>query len=164
MFNKTENITTGISAIIVGILLIILKASVLQAVMTILGILVLTMGILDLMALVKAKGVIELIMGVIILIFGWALISLSLYLMALLLLVFGIYQLKKVIDLNVRGFNTLDTISIFAPPCFDIVLAIFLLFNQRGTVSWVFIICGILLIIEGILLISNIYIKRKKNI
>lgn len=163
MFNKTESITTGISAIIVGLLLIILKANVLQVVMTILGVLVITMGILDLLALIKVKGVIEVGMGVVIFIFGWALVSLSLYLLSALLLCFGIYQLISIIKLKVRGFNFLDTLSIYAPSCFDIAVAICLLFNQKGTIAWVFIISGILLIIEGLILITNIYLKRKKN-
>ena len=80
--------------------------------------------------------------------------SAVLYLLAAILLIAGILMLYEQIK---RGAckELWRTICAYAVPAVFIFIGLLLMFNQGNTVKWVFILSGILTVIEGGLLLIH---------
>lgn len=163
MLSKKENVIIASLAIIFGVLLIALRQNILSIAMTIIGIALMGLGLLDLLAGLTVTGTIKSSIGLLLLVFGWVFVKGTLYIFAILLIFFGITQIIYTKRLNVKGFNVLDTISIYAPHIFDVLIGICLFFNQGATVAWVFIVSGCMFILEGALIFVNTYLTKKIN-
>lgn len=153
---KSDKLVSSIITILLGILFIILKGNVISIAMTILGVVLIILGIIDITNNINNLGIIKLILGICVIVFGWILVSAVLYIIAALLLIYGVLEVLNLMSIKVKGGNTLDTVLIYLVPTFKIFAAICLLFNQGGTISWVFVVVGVFLIIEGILLLLNL--------
>ena len=153
---KTDKLVSSLITILLGVLFVVLKGSVISIAMTILGIVLIVLGIIDIVNNITNLGIIKLIVGICIVIFGWVLLSAVLYIIAALLLIYGVLEVYNLLNSNIKGASTLDTIVIYLVPVVKIIAAVCLLFNQGGTISWVFVVVGIFLIIEGILLLINL--------
>ncbi len=149
----SEKIISAALTIVLGILCIIMKGGVISVAMTILGAVLIVLGILDLAGKAFPPAVVKIVLGVLFIVFGWTIVSAVLYIVAALLMIYGILQLYGRIRFKVKGPRAIDTVAAYAGPVICIVVAFFLFFNQGGTVDWVFIVSGIFLIIEGILML-----------
>ncbi|MBQ9782518.1 MAG: DUF308 domain-containing protein, partial [Clostridia bacterium] len=125
------------------------KGGVIGIAMTVLGVGLIVWAVLDLIDKNNTSGIIKLIAGIVVIVFGWTLASIVLYVMAALLLVYAVYQLYQLITGKVKDFVK------FIEPGVMALIAILLLFNQGGTIAWVFIVAGIFLIVEGALALIN---------
>jgi uncharacterized membrane protein (DUF2068 family) len=92
-------------------------------------------------------------MGALILVFGLGnlLVTVALYVIAAVLLVYGILQLIGALKALNKKSKLLAKVFAFLEPAVCIFVAVCLLFNQGGTVAWVFIVSGIFLIIDGVI-------------
>ncbi len=151
--NKTEKIISAISAIVVGVLLIILKNGVLHVLNAVIGIVLLALGVLDLVKKEVKLGVIKCVIGGLILAFGWLILQAILYVFAALLLIVGVCWIYDLIRCGVKLTGDWRMILEFVKPALCLFIGVLLLFNQGGTVDWIFIVCGICTTIEGTLLL-----------
>lgn len=143
----------AILTIVLGILFIAYKGAIISVAMTIFGVALLALAIIDFFHENSSSAIIKAIAGIIVIIFGWLLVSVSLYIMAGLLIIFGGYKIYLLINDKVK-----DALKFIAPALFAII-GLCLLFNQGGTVAWVFIVAGIALIIQGVILFIEEFTK-----
>lgn len=150
---KTQKILSAILTMALGVMLIVLQGEVISIAMTVLGVGCIVLGIMDLAQKRVPPAVVHLVLGVIIIVCGWAIVGAVLYLLAGVLLVAGILLVYEKLKLRVRCSTWHQALCEYAVPVLCIVIGILLLFNQGNTVNWVFIVCGIITLIEGGLLL-----------
>ena len=147
---KTSNkLLSAVLTIALGILFIILKSDVVSIAMTLLGVALIISGVIDLLHKLIAPGIVKAVIGVAVIVFGWTLMSIAIYIMAALILAFGVVQLVQAI--KEKQNNTMKKLLSFIEPALMVIVACCLLFNQGGTIAWVFIVAGVVLIIEGVI-------------
>ena len=113
--------------------------------MTIMGVALIISSILDLIRKQGSQSIIKLVIGAVVIVFGWTLVSAALYIMAAVLLINSVMQISTIAKMT-KGFNLS-----YLQPIMSLIVAICLLFNQGGTISWVFVVSGVCLIIEGVI-------------
>lgn len=153
---KAKNQNKLISAVlmtVLGILFIVFKNEVISIALTVLGVLLVVQAILDFIHKAYVSGVIRAVIGALILVFGIGnlLVTVALYVMAAVLLVYGILQLIGALKALNKNSSLLAKIFAFLEPAVCLFIAVCLLFNQGGTIAWVFIVAGIFLIIDGVI-------------
>ena len=150
MEKKSEQLIQAILTIALGVLFMVFKSDIIGIAMTVLGVALIISAVVDLVHKQVAPCVIKAVVGVVIIVFGWTLMNAALYIMAALLLIYGILLLYQTIKDKERVENA-DKILRFVKPILYIVISVCLLFNQGGTIAWVFILSGIFFIVEGII-------------
>ena len=152
---KSEKLISAIATIAFGLLLIILGAKFIKVLMTLAGIGLIILGVIDLLNRFIPLAVIKIVVGVFVIICGLALIEAVLYVVAAVLLIAGILLLYDKVKHGLRCATLAHTIMEYASPSLLILIGILLLFHQGAMINAVFIISGILTIIEGGLVILN---------
>ena len=155
---KTEKIVSALLTIALGVLLIVLKGSVISILMTVLGVGLIAFGLVDLCNRLIPPAVVKIVVGAIVILCGWVIVEAVLYVLAAALLIVGILLIYEKIN-NKSVCPTLwQTVCEYAVPVVFILIGIFLLFNQGNTVNWVFVLSGAFTIIEGgLLLVDGFY-------
>ena len=151
MEKKSDKLVYAILTIVLGILFIVFKNDIIGIAMTILGVALIISAILDLVHKQIAPCVIKAVVGVVIIVFGWTLMSAALYVMAALVLIYGILLLYQTIKNYKEIPEISDKVLSFVKPILLTAIGICLLFNQGGTIAWVFILSGVFFIVEGII-------------
>lgn len=150
---KNENVLSALFMILLGVLFVALKGQVLGIAMTVFGVALIVMGVLDIMASVTVLGSLKLIAGIAVIVLGWTLVEIVLYVAAALLIINGgveIYRLYK------NGFRLKkQNLSLFLAPAVQILIGALLFFNMGGAIDWVFIVDGIIMIADGVLLLVS---------
>lgn len=155
--SRTGNFIGAAVLIALGILCIFLKAEMISIALTVAGALLIVYGVLDLIRNQIVPGIVKLVCGVAVIILGWLVVTVVLYIAAVLIILYGFLVFLEAWQ-NVSG-KTVDLAFCIAAvrAIVDIVVGFLLLFNQGGTVEWVFIVSGILLLADGaVLLLSGI--------
>lgn len=153
--NKNDRLVAGVFAIALGVMFITAQNKVIQITLSVLGAALLIMALIDFVGKETVKGVFKAVAGVCVIVFGWIFVDLALYLIAALLLLCGIFQLILVFKLKALGLPTFNKILAFAKPVATLVAGAFLLFNKDGALSWIFVLSGVLITVEGILLLVD---------
>ncbi len=148
--DKKNNLMSAALSIILGVLFIIFKSEVISIAMTILGALLIIIGIIDIVNKLTTPGIIYIVVGALIIVFGWFIATVVLYIFAALLIIYGALEIYYIFKNNVSGASPLASLIIFAVPVLKLVIGILLFFNQGGVVSWVFIVSGIIMIVDGL--------------
>lgn len=156
-----NNIISAVLMAVLGVLFIVWKSKVISIGMTILGVMLIIQAIIDIFGKHYISCVIKAVIGVVMIIFGWQLVSISLYIMAAVLLIYGVMQLVRAVRLLPNLHTAFSKILIFFSPAVCLVISCLLLFNQGGTVSWVFIISGIFLLIQALLSLLECVFSKK---
>ena len=144
----------GIASVVLGILFIIMKGGVISLAMTVVGVLLIVSGVMDIIKKRERDGIIKVAAAAVIIIFGWALVSIALYVAAALLMVSCIFVIYRLVVSRVK------IIASYIQPSLMLVISLLLLFNQGGTVNSVFIISGIILIIDGAFILADTLLKK----
>lgn len=154
-FKKSETIIASIVAMAIGILLIILRSSLIGIVMTAIGIALIGFGIIDLLQHQIPPAVIKMVIGAVIIVCGWVLVEAVLYILAALMLILGgllLYdKLKNRVHYQKMWMALLD----YALPAGLLLIGALLLFNQTAARDVILVICGILTTIEGAVTLIN---------
>ncbi|MBE6533873.1 MAG: hypothetical protein E7678_02755 [Ruminococcaceae bacterium] len=161
---KTQSTSKLIAAIlmtVLGIMFIILKGDVISIGMTVLGIMLIVQAVLDIFSKKYVSVVIKAVIGILIIVMGWLFVTVALYIMAAVLLIYAILQLFDVIRALPKLKTVLAKVVGFIQPAVYLAISLCLLFNQGGTISVVFIIAGIFLIIQGVLALLDCLATRK---
>lgn len=147
--NKSNELLTAIALILIGGLFIIYKGEVISIAMSLIGITLVVLGIIDILRSRVVSGVVKLVFAALVVLAGWLFVTLALYVLGAFLLIAGITQLIALSKLKIKKM-TLPAVMHIAQPIIYILVAICLFFNQGGAISWVFILSGVFLILDGI--------------
>ena len=147
--NKSNELLTAIALILIGGLFIIYKGEVVSIAMSLIGITLVVLGIIDILRARVFSGVVKLVFAALVVLAGWLFVTLALYVLGAFLLIAGITQLIAISKLKIKKL-TLPAVMHIAQPVIYILVAICLFFNQGGAISWVFILSGVFLILDGI--------------
>ena len=135
-------LSSALLSLLVGGLFLWLREGVISIAMTVMGVALLVLAIVDLAHRRTFMGVVKAVLGGFILLAGWAILSLALYVLAAVLLIWGILGLISGARRGGRAMRLLAPITaILSGAC--------LLLAPGGTLSWVFIVSGALLLLQG---------------
>lgn len=149
MRRRGNGLVSAAALVLLGLLFIIFKSDIISIAMSLIAAVLVAIGIFNIVRKNFVGGVIKIVIGGLILAAGWLIVELALYIFAAVILIAGVidlYRLSKIRDNESR----LSTIMHFIQPIIYILVAICLLFNQGGTLSWVFTVSGIFFIIDGV--------------
>lgn len=151
----SEKIISAGVTIALGVLLLVLKGSVINILMTIIGVSLIVLGVIDLFYKQVPPAVVKIVVGALIILFGWVIEKAVLYILAAILLIVGILILYDKIKRKVYCKGIVHTILEYAVPALFILIGIMFLFQQEKTLDIIFIISGILTIAEGGVLLAT---------
>lgn len=152
---KNSKILTGILLSAIGLLLIILKGKIISITATFIGVVFIINGIMSILNNVLTKGVITIVIGAAIILFGWLFITIALYIVGALLIVYGVLDLVNKIKLKIKFHDTFKMVLYYLIPSLYILSGLVLLFNQGEAINFVFIFSGIILLVNGMLIIFD---------
>lgn len=150
-----DKFITGILAIVIGVMFIVMKGEILSLAITAIGIAAIVMGIVDISKDNNKSGIVKIVAGVIIITCGWIFAGIMLYIIAALMIVYCLYSLVSSLKTDGYPMSTGWAIKTYAKPGIGLIAGICLLLNQAGTVSWAFIVAGIIFIAEGVITLSE---------
>jgi len=142
-----DSMIFAIGEIIAGILFIILQGGVINIATIILGIALIAIGVAILVnggKNAQLEGIIRIAAGVVIIVLGSLFASIVLYILAVLFIIYGCMNLYENLKHKRKAF------MFYVRPIFQLVMGCLLFFNQGGTVNWIMIIIGVILVIEGV--------------
>lgn len=152
---------TALLAIVVGILFITMKGKVVSIALALLGFSMIVMGLIDLIKTHKqpnnlqiAVGVIKMLLGAVVITSGWMFVSVALTVIAVVMLMFCVWNFITVVS-HRDEFADAQKVSGYLKPIIGIIASVCLLFHQGGTVAWVFVVVGIIFVIEGVLILAD---------
>ena len=154
---KSEKIIAAILVMVVGVLFILMEDRFVGVLMSVLGLGFIVFGVVDMIQSLIPPAVIKIVGGFLLIISGWLVVEAVLYVLAACLLVFGILLLYDELKHGSRCGAGLRNICLYAVPSICIFLGVLLLFQQSLTLSFIFVVGGVLTIIEGALLLFNIF-------
>jgi len=149
---KTEKLIAAVATVCLGILLIVLEGTTVQVITSVFGVLLIVLGVLDLLSKDHKMGTMKCLFGALILIFGYVILSAVLYLTAILLLVAAIWWLFDLWRNGCLRWNGWGVLLQYAQPVLLALIGGLLFFHELENMQWVFILAGILTVLEGSLL------------
>ena len=153
---KTNKYISAVVMMVIGLLLIILKDGIIGILLTALGVALIVMGILD---AVQRKDVtrcvIKCVIGAVIILGGWVFVAVMLYILGALLVIVGVLWIIKLVQRHTKGANLIGTITAYLVPALYILIGVCLFFNQSAFVNVVFIIVGVIVLVDGIIQLVN---------
>ncbi len=152
---KSEKIIAAVLTMVVGVLLIALKDNFIGILMSVAGICLIVLGVMDLINNEVPPAVVKLVVGVLIIVCGWVLVEAVLYIVAALLLISGILLLYDLIKKKTVCDNIWHTVLEYAVPGIFILIGVLLLFQQALALDFIFVVNGLLAVIEGGVLLFN---------
>lgn len=158
MKKKLSSLIEALAVILLGVLFIILKEQVGSIAMTIFGVMLIAVGVVNYLNLLHITGIVEIVLGIIVIVCGWTIAKIVLYVLAVILIVYGIVEILNMLKLKRRGFKFGDTIMMYSAPVLQVLIGILLLMNGFG---WVFIVVGVMFIIEGALMLVSGLVNKK---
>lgn len=156
----SEKLISALLTILLGVLFIVMKSGVISVAMTVFGVVLIILGVLDLVDKRVVPAVVKLVVGVLIIVFGWTITAAVLYIFAALLLIYGILMLYSYIKSGVRKTKLIHTIFAYVKPILLIVIGILLFCSLGRTLDWIFIVSGIIAVVEGAIMLVEAF---KKN-
>ena len=157
----SEKIVSAIVTMALGVLLLVLKGEFISILMTVVGVSLIVLGVLDIFYRLVPPAVVKIVVGSLIILCGWVIVEVVLYIVAAILLIVGILMLYDKIKKKLYCRNILQTIIEFAVPALFILIGFMFLFHQGKAVNLVFVISGVLTIMEGGVLLANAILAEK---
>lgn len=154
---KSEKITAAILTMVVGVLLIAMQDNFIGLLMSIAGVCLIVLGVVDIFHHFIPPAVVKIVSGVLIIVCGWVLVEAVLYVIAAMLLIAGVLLLYDKIRKRVVCDSLFKTILEYALPSVFIIIGIFLLFHQAVALEIIFVVTGILTLIEGAILLIEAF-------
>ena len=157
---RSEKIILAVCTIAFGILLIALKANFIGILMTIGGACLIVFGGMDLFHRLFPFAVIKIVTGLLIIICGWTLVKAVLYILSGVLLIAGILLLYDKLKGRSCIKRGLSVFIEYAKPIILIAIGGLLLFHQGITINVIFIFSGILTVVEGGVLLTEVFFEE----
>lgn len=158
--SRKNDVLLSLALLATGIMFLAFRGEFIGIVMTVIGASLIVFGIINIFYGDLYQAIAEAVVGAFIIVFGWLLVSVAFYVIAVALIFYGIVKIRLAFTL-ISAKATLFLITVpFVCGILNIVLGFLLFFNQGGTIDWIFIVSGIGLIIEGILGLVDVIIKK----
>ncbi len=148
----TNNMVYALLYVIVGILFIVFKSGMLNWLMTIIGVVFIALGVYDIIKKKITNGIIEAAIGVVVIVGGWVFVEIVLIVFGALLIVKGVTDLISLFK------GSKNVISIIVA-ILTIALGVLLIVSKWVALDWMFIVIGIVFIVEGAF---SLFSERKK--
>ena len=149
---SSSNLLTALAYAVIGVLLIMLKGSSIEILMTVFGALLVVAGVVDFFGNNDYfEGLVKVAIGIAIIVFGWALTQLVLFLLGALLIIKGILDLLK---LRKKG------LSACLPALATILVGVLIVCAKWLDV--LFVVAGVIFIIDAILTLFGKKVIKKK--
>ena len=154
---KSKNdLYSAIFVIALGLLLLFFKVGFINWLVVAVGVLFVVLGLIDLFKNKLAViGITEGVAGLLIVIFASALTSVAFYLIAAALLIKTAINVYMLADKRIAFASKTDKVIAWACNVGLFVIAILLLFNQGGTLNWIFTVAGVLCLVDGVLMLLS---------
>lgn len=148
--NIPNNLMMSVVMIALGILFTIMKGGVIGVAIWVLGIALIVAAVLDLLTKDLTSCVVKAVIGVLVLVFGGLFADVAIYILAAVLLIYGILEVVNAFKSKQKGLLK------FVEPILTVVVAILLFVNRF---DWLFIVIGIVFIVEGVIGLIN-FLKK----
>ncbi len=142
---KDSQLFLRIGMIVLGALFVVKRSGVIHSALTVIAAILVLSAVFDFIKKQTSSGVVKGIIALCVMVFGWLFVELAFYLIAVLLMFYGVVQLVQTAKQKPNGYLP------YAVPVFSLIAGCCLLFNQGGTIDWIFVVVGMVLIAEGIL-------------
>lgn len=150
--NKSQKIISAVLTIALGVFMIAMRGEMISVFMTITGVFLIALGLIELIQKFVTPAVIKIVVGGLIIVFGWTLVSAVVYIIAACVLIVGILLLYDCVRYRIKCLRGIEIIKELAVPVICILIGLTLFFNQW---DWIFIVAGILAIIEGAFILEE---------
>ncbi len=141
-----SNVMNAVLYIVVGLLFCIFRLKLLKWAMTAIGIALIVVGILSIVKNKLTEGIIMIAVGVLVILGGWLFVEIIALILGVILIAKGVLDIVKIVK---EKYPLIELIS----PILTAIVGVMLIANTWGTIDWVFIILGIILIVDGVLLL-----------
>jgi len=152
--NRNINRIGAIIAIALGIMFCVLKGGVISIALSIIGVTAIIMGVVDFAGKRTSPGIVKVVIGVCVIVFGWMFVDIALYIVAAILLIQGLKTIVEAIK-NKADNNSAQNVIAIIRPVACVVAGGCLLFNKNEMIDGVFVVVGVLLLIEGVLALTD---------
>ena len=152
---KTEKFIAAVTTIALGVLLVVLRGDMIRIITSTLGIMIVVLGVLDFFKRDAKIAIAKCVIGILTLLFGFFALKAILYIIAAGLIILGIWWFYDWIKDSCPCPIGFSVILFFAKPILLIAIGVLLCFNQGGEWQWVFVVTGILTVIEGGILFAE---------
>lgn len=140
-----EGLIMALFMLALGVLFLVMKSGVISLAVTVLGVALLVSAVLDFFNKDLATCIIKAVIGVCVLVFGHLFVDVAVVVIAAVVLVYGILEIFELAKAKKK--NAVD----YVKPVVIVVLAAALLVSKWLVFDWLFIVIGILFLLEGIL-------------
>ena len=141
-----QAIINAIALIVLGILFCIFRAGMINALLTIVGVVLIGLGVYDIVKKNYIPAVIEIILGIAVIVCGWTILDIALLVLGIGLVIYSVYQIVMIAkDFKKKGWMAL------IKPIITLIIGVFLIVAKWLLVDWVFIVIGVIFIINGIM-------------
>lgn len=154
---KSEKIIAAVLTMVVGVLLIALKGKFIGVIAVVAGVSLIVLGIVDIFGSGIPPAVIKIVVGVLIIVCGFAVVRAVVYVICAALLIAGVLLLYDKLKNGLRYMEIPQKICEIAMPSVCILIGVLLLFHNIKLMNMIFVICGILSLIEGGLILFNAF-------
>lgn len=148
---KNLNVVYGIAMIAVGIIFCILRSSFVSAMLTVAGVMLAIVGTINLIGKKWVEGGVEIALGIVVITCGWTVVDIALLVLGIVLCAYAIYMLVSQISMF-KSANTRDKVYILLNPIIMFVIGILFIVAKWYMVDAVFIVLGVVAILQGIAL------------
>lgn len=150
-----KKLSTSIILVIIGVLCIIFKQELVKYLISGMGILIIVSGVIDISKNKTTNGIIEILIGILMIAFSWLILEVCLLLIGISLLAYAIRKLSFAIKLTEHVDSTYKKVQLVAFPLLTVILGILLIISRWAFVNTLFIIIGIILILNGLSIAIN---------
>ena len=143
---NNQALINAIALIVMGILFCIFRAGMINVLLTIVGVVLIALGIYDIVKKLYVNAAIEIILGIAVIVCGWTILDIALLVLGIGLTIYAIYQIIMV----AKNFKKKNWIALIKP-IITLIVGIFLIIAKWLLVDWIFIVIGVVLIINGVM-------------
>ncbi|MBE5737640.1 MAG: hypothetical protein E7348_04485 [Clostridiales bacterium] len=144
---KNNKMIQAIAYLVIGILFCVFQSGMLGWLMTAVGVLLVVMGVSDALSKDYVSAIIKIAVGIVIALGGWLFVEIVLLVLGIVVIINGAKQLLAALKSNKKDIKEL-VISIVT-----IVFGVMLVVSKWAMMDWLFIIIGVLIALEGVLML-----------
>lgn len=143
---NNQAVINAIALIVLGILFCIFRADMINVLLTIVGVVLIALGIYDIVKKLYVNAAIEIILGIAVIVCGWTILDIALLVLGIGLVLYSIYQIIMV----AKSFKKKGWLAL-VKPIITLIIGIFLIVAKWVLVDWIFIVIGVVFIINSLL-------------
>lgn len=144
---KNNKMIQAIAYLVIGILFCVFQSGMLGWLMTAVGVLLVVMGISDALSKDLVSAIIKIAVGILIALGGWLFVGIVLLILGIVVIINGAKQLLSALKPKNKDIKELIIAIV------TIVFGVMLVVSKWAMIDWLFIIIGVLIALEGLLML-----------